>query len=367
MHKYVLSLLCMFLVSFCSAAEKQLKFNRFYNAIELQTTTFRSNDDEPGTAVFRKAHVVDHTCLFRVYLEGLYLINDLTCQRKNKDNRKHLADDSFLHMLPFDSYVNPQLYSAVCDAHSATPSSKYCDIADKLVYFNTDRRVPPVAGKYAKSYVKTETFRTIQKNTTRTINAYEPLFNSVSSYLNYYYRNFCYEFLDHHLIDETRLEPSLCFNADYKKLLHHIQAMQKVDKYTFGFVSTKDGGFAGMTIGHGMIIVADKNNNKNNNKIVLTCMDSCNLDSYWFAISAKRLEQMIQNPHFLKDAIVRYVCATKSAFVAQKEIEELGLNDHPLYVNYYKKYNFMSLLSMQNIRLLVLFLVSLYVSRDVMY
>ncbi len=365
MHKYVLSFLCMSLFSFCSE-EQQVTFCRSAKRIEMQTTTFDPNDDEPGTAVFRKAGVVDHTCLFRVYLEGLYLIDELIHQGKDKAKREPLANDSFLHMLPFDSYVNPQLYSAVCDAHSATPSSKYHDVADRLVYFNTDRRVPPVAGKYAKSYVKTETFRTIQKNITRTINAYEPPFNSVSSYLNYYYRTFCYEFLDHNLIDETRLEPSLCFNADYKKLLYHIQVMQKKDNYTFGFVSTKDGGFNGMTIGHGMIIVA----HKDNNRIVLTCMDSSNLYNLgldWFAISAKRLEQMIQNPHLLKDAIVRYVCATKSAFVAQKEIEELGLNDHPLYVNYYKKYNFMSLLSMQNIRLLVLFLVSLYVSRDVMY
>lgn len=113
-----------------------------------------------------------------------------------------------------------------------------------------------------------------------------------------------------------------------------------------------------------MIIVA----HKKNNEVDFTCMDSANIcRSSWFKISVERFKTMIKNPNFLKDAIVRYVCATKSSAAAQAEMEELGLTDYPLYVNYYKGWSLRHLLTFQKAKFLILLIISLYVSQGVMY
>lgn len=335
--------------SYCS--EGQLSFTRRCKSIEEQDGYSKSS----GTDAFNKAGVADFSCMFRAYLEGLYLVSELIHESKT-EQRKPLAQDAFLQVLPFDSFVNPQLYSVLCDAHCTT-YHQYHDIADKLVYFNTDRRRPPVAGRYAESYVNPKTFYTVYKHVIQSINACEPLSVSWRFYFEYVCRYFNY------MVKERVLEPSLCLNSDYKKLLHHIQIMQKAEKYTFGFVSTKDGEFDGGTIGHAMVIVA----HKNKNQINLTCMDSFNSDSKYFKISAQRLKHMIKDPDFLKAAIVRYVCAIKSPSVAHTEIKALGLEDYPLYVNYYKKRGIASLLSVQKMSLLILLIISVYISQGIIY
>ena len=142
-----------------------------------------------------------------------------------------------------------------------------------------------------------------------------------------------------------------------------MENMQKMDNYTFGFISTKYGG----ENGHGMLIIA----HKKNKDLQFICADGCNIalkyEKNWFDISQRRLERMIEDPSFLKDTIVRYICLTKPHGFACTEIEELGLQDYGLYVDYYKGFTLKRLLAIRNITFIMLFLISTYVSQGVLY
>lgn len=214
-------------MSFCSQ-ESQLQELQFGGPRCVRIEE-QNGYKSPGTQRFGNMGLTDHSCLFRVYLEGYYFIDELIDKSKGKDKKRvPLANDSFVGLLPFDSFVNPQLYSALCDAKDDV-------VARRLVYFNTDRRHLPVAGTYSTSYIKAKTLHTMQNCITQNIYAHESL---LASLCWFYTKRFWHFYLGR---EETFLDPALCFNADYKKILHHIEAMQTANDYAVGFVSTKDG------------------------------------------------------------------------------------------------------------------------------
>jgi hypothetical protein len=262
-------------------------------------------------------NVRDHTCLYRAYSGAVLTLQGIEDNTISVHNAltTHLRD-SFLGKLNFDSFTNPRLYASLCCA--ATDNQ----IAQKIVYFNTDHRhtqkngscYAPVAGYSETSSVTSKTFACVQKAIEDTIKRNE---KSLFSFL----RQDDWQDIDW-------LEASLCLNGDYQNLLAHIEALHNNDTYSFAFVTTISGG----EVGHGVTIVV----HKQNNVIEYICMDGCNMFNHgWYQESIDCLHKMVENPDVLKNAIIRYLCATKSFSLAQAEIKELGLENYPLYKDWY--------------------------------
>src|SRR5436190_15350349 len=318
MQMFCLLFLFASCISLCSEQKSKDYVLSLQKHYEKKNVFFAKTEDQHDTRTsayqrYANAHLDDHTCLYRVFLGGYYLVDGLTDESKSDKIAENLLtkmNEPFFGVLNFDSFVNPHLFSKLCDdVIVGKLNDETKSIADKLVYFNTDRRYAPVAGVYRTSYVKTETFKTIQQYIADNISSYEPD-TSIDGINAFKYGQ-----------EEKLLDPSLCFNADYKKLLENVENMQKMDNYTFGFISTKYGG----ENGHGMLIIA----HKKNKDLQFICADGCNIalkyEKNWFDISQRRLERMIEDPSFLKDTIVRYICLTKPHGFACTEIEELGL------------------------------------------
>jgi hypothetical protein len=253
---------------------------------------------------FKTLPINDNTCLHRVYGGSMFVLKALTDtvvdDNKFKEQLLSSPDVPFVDVLEFDAFVNPKLYSLICNNDKE-------NVAKKIVYFNSSHNRAPVAGCYKKSYVSTteyEYLKTLIKN-----NMQNKEQKSMKD-------------------DKDFLDAALCFNSDYKDLLKHVREMQKEANYQFSCVTTRFGGQKG----HGLAMVV----NKQNNEVQLIGMDGANVltNNCGFNLFGKiidLLNNMIISPEVLENMIVRYVCATKSDARATEEIKELGLSENALY------------------------------------
>lgn len=297
---------------------------------QISVYAVKIDDQHYGKFVeyFKRLGLEDGTCLHRAYNATHYMLEEI-----NKDTidfeslTTKLTDDMnqpFLNALNFDAFYNPQLFSLIMDCKKES--------VKKIVYFNSSHKTAPVAGKFVNSYISTPEFKYIQKLVTENINSNE---------VGYFLEIDC-------------LDPSLCFNSDYKELLKNINNMKVQKNYQFGVISTKNGG---MENGHGIAVVVDQKEGQ----VQIICMDGGNVEfscwSGYFANFINLLNRMALNPIVLENIIVRYICATKSHMAAVDEIVELGLQDNDLYKSHYScssnylyqlfnRYNLMSFFSL---------------------
>lgn len=253
----------------------------------------------------------DHTCLHRSFNGALYILqamSDGSCGNTLNAQLMEEMNKPFLGVLNFDAFVNPCLYSSLCNSMSVNKDNPYASSAEKIVYFHTDDRCAPVAGIYTTSYISTDTFKCVQ----------DAIKESIS-------RN---EGITKELLSEAYLNASLCFSSEYEKLLFHLTAMHNADDYHFACVTTK---FAGRC-GHGVTIVV----NKKNKQIQLLCFDGANVgvDGVNYKRSIDTLAEIITNPELLGNMIIRYLCAIKPVDAFEAEIMRLGLSQYDLYEDY---------------------------------
>lgn len=257
--------------------------------IKIYAAETEAQEDGKTTGQRFNNHIEDHTCLHRVYNGAAYILEAIEKPLKRDTVNKKLMEnmgDPFLGMLSFDAFVNPQLYSSICDTIEADKKNSLNTIANKIVYFNYDSVYAPVAGIYAKSYI-TKSFNNVKKAL-----QFDPT-KDISQ---------------NNKITKKRLS-ALCFNSDYQKLLTHLKKIETSSEYSFGFITTK---FSGQGSHGGGIVV---NKTKDTTSFIMFDGANIGLSDYggrnWFLRPLQFLDTLITEPALLEEAISYYCTLIK--------------------------------------------------------
>jgi hypothetical protein len=282
------------------------KYYNVFFVIGLLSTLICMASDTPQSfpSVFNLSIKEDGTSLslHEAFNSAIFILQAMHAETNSDNLAAHLEKNlktDFLGALHYDASNIADSYRLVCKdivANAASPyDNQYLGTSDP-----TQRALLKIiAGKIVYvdfCHIPTQAVCTVIKQSIRK--------NEEAMFANLFWNSY------------------MCDGSDYKELLMHIENLVHATDYTFALVIKR-----AKKLDIGVMVI-----NKHAGHIAYICS---NVDFIYD--NASYMHHFLTDSTFLKDAITRYICAIHSPFMAQYEMEKLGLADYPLYVDSYKQ------------------------------